>query len=323
MRRKRLRLWRRIPPADTKASPGASRRARLAPGSAGARPNNIPTRSEETSVNSNTGPLSCTSASRGMAVVAVARSARMPHTAMAKPTPPPISESKALSVSNWRISRTRPAPRAVRRAISRCRATPRASIKFATFAQAMSKTKVTAPKMIKIGSRASPATSCCNGTSRNRQSASFEYARSITGCIAPNSASVCHSFRPGFSRAMAATLRFPLAESMGELQGCQISVCTGGSVRGKWNPGGITPTTVRAFPSSVSVCPTAVRLPKRRRRMASPITRTWSRPAVCSSGRKVRPSAGGMPKVEKKPSETVTVRVCSGSPTPVRTAAPS
>ena len=58
---------------------------------------------------------------------------------------PPANASIRLSVSNCRITRNRDAPSAVRIAISFCRVAALASSKFATFAQAISKTKLTAP----------------------------------------------------------------------------------------------------------------------------------------------------------------------------------
>ena len=53
--------------------------------------------------------------------------------------------STSASVSNCRTSRPRPAPSADRKDISRARDVARASSRFATFAQAMSRTSVTAP----------------------------------------------------------------------------------------------------------------------------------------------------------------------------------
>ena len=55
---------------------------------------------------------------------------------------PPVSASIKLSVRNWRTTRIRPAPSAVRIEISFCRAAPRAA-EFATFVQAISKTNPT------------------------------------------------------------------------------------------------------------------------------------------------------------------------------------
>src|SRR5580693_3738504 len=56
----------------------------------------------------------------------------------------PTTESSALSVKSWRKIRRRPAPRETRSAISRSRTAARASIRFATFAQAISSTNATA-----------------------------------------------------------------------------------------------------------------------------------------------------------------------------------
>ena len=58
-------------------------------------------------------------------------------------------------VKNCRAKRQRPAPNAIRTAISRCRAAPRASSRFATFAHAINSTRPTMPSRIRIGSLAS------------------------------------------------------------------------------------------------------------------------------------------------------------------------
>src|SRR5437867_10279182 len=64
------------------------------------------------------------------------------------PKAPLTSESTRLSVSSCRASLPRPAPSAPRTAISCRRLVARASNKFATFAEAISKTSPTAPNMI-------------------------------------------------------------------------------------------------------------------------------------------------------------------------------
>ena len=56
-----------------------------------------------------------------------------------------IADNSKLSASNCLTMRKRLAPSASRTAISRVRATVRANCRFATFAQAMSKTNPTAP----------------------------------------------------------------------------------------------------------------------------------------------------------------------------------
>ena len=69
---------------------------------------------------------------------------------IAAPTPapmiPPIAARTRLSVSSWRTTRPRPAPRAERIASSRPRAVARASSRLATLAQQMSSTKPTTPR---------------------------------------------------------------------------------------------------------------------------------------------------------------------------------
>ena len=65
--------------------------------------------------------------------------------ATSTPSAPPASASTRLSVINWRTSRSRPAPMAALTASSLWRASPRASSRFARFAQAISSTQIAAP----------------------------------------------------------------------------------------------------------------------------------------------------------------------------------
>ena len=65
--------------------------------------------------------------------------------ATSTPSAPPSSASTRLSVINWRTRRSRPAPMAVLTASSLWRANPRASSRFARFAQAISSTQTAAP----------------------------------------------------------------------------------------------------------------------------------------------------------------------------------
>ena len=59
-----------------------------------------------------------------------------------------LAASSALSVSNWRTRRPRPAPSAARMASSRSRASPRATPRFARLAHAIKSTSPTAPSSI-------------------------------------------------------------------------------------------------------------------------------------------------------------------------------
>ena len=69
----------------------------------------------------------------------------MNHCASTRPAAAAVSASTVLSVSSWRTMRPRPAPSAVRTAISRPRAAPRASSRFATLPHAIRSTSPTAP----------------------------------------------------------------------------------------------------------------------------------------------------------------------------------
>ena len=64
---------------------------------------------------------------------------------------------------NWRSSRPRPAPSAVRIANSRCRVSARASSRFARLAQAISSTNPTAACSTQMARLALPTISCCTG----------------------------------------------------------------------------------------------------------------------------------------------------------------
>ena len=63
-----------------------------------------------------------------------------PRYPSSRPPAPPMAASSKLSVSNWRRIRPRPAPRASRTLISRCRCEPRASSRLAMFAHASNST---------------------------------------------------------------------------------------------------------------------------------------------------------------------------------------
>ena len=73
----------------------------------------------------------------------IARSISPAHDANKTPSAPPRNAISKLSVSIWRANRDLRAPRAMRTAISLCRAVPRASIRFAMLAHAMSSTSPT------------------------------------------------------------------------------------------------------------------------------------------------------------------------------------
>ena len=75
----------------------------------------------------------------------------------------PPDESTRPSVSIWPSSRFRPAPSAMRIAISLCRAAVRASSRFDRLAQTISITIPTAPASTQTASRILPLTCSDNG----------------------------------------------------------------------------------------------------------------------------------------------------------------
>jgi len=76
---------------------------------------------------------------------------RLNDWASTSPRPAPITDTKILSVNIWRTSRPRDAPIASRIEISRCLALARASIRFAMFAQAISRTRPVVTSRIQSG----------------------------------------------------------------------------------------------------------------------------------------------------------------------------
>ena len=119
------------------ASPGAVAVARIA----GSRPKSRQVRRASSAMNENTRQSPATSRNtRSFCVASDATSSRDSHWASTAPAPAPATAISTLSASNWRTIRTRDAPSARRTAISRSRAVARASIRFARFAQAMSRT---------------------------------------------------------------------------------------------------------------------------------------------------------------------------------------
>ena len=82
------------------------------------------------------------------------------HEASRIPAAPPITPMSKLSVSSCRTKRPRPEPSAERTAVSRCRASPRASRSPARFAQVISSTS---PTMLTKTSSGSSASCCKTG----------------------------------------------------------------------------------------------------------------------------------------------------------------
>jgi hypothetical protein len=93
----------------------------------------------------------------------IACSARVPHQPNATPAAPPTSAMTRLSVSACRTRRRRPAPSASRSAASRSRPDAFTSIRFPTFAHAMSRSSPTAASSTSNASRVSPTRNSWSG----------------------------------------------------------------------------------------------------------------------------------------------------------------
>ena len=84
-------------------------------------------------------------------------------------------------------------------------------------------------------------------------------------------------------------------------------------------PGGITPITVKACPSSVMPRPTTPGSPPKRRCQKALLSRTTLRPPGRSSASvNTPPTAGETPRTRKRLAVTISVLSFSGSETPVR-----
>ena len=165
-----------------------------------------------------------------------------PHHVSGTATRPPISARSTASVINCRTIRPRPAPIAVRIAISRDRPAARVSSRLATLAQAMSSTNVTAPIMVDVTS----ATSAGMKSSRNAcaeptsGSVGSPYCTLMRREMAATSASACAAVAPGLSRAIIATPRtLRGAVPRSGVIGIQISATSG-----NLNRAGMMPVTV-------------------------------------------------------------------------------
>ena len=167
---------------------------------AGAIPNATPVSKETASTNSNTWPSTLTLSSLGIASGLIAARTRTPNTASSRPAPPPNNASVRLSVRNWRNISQRPAPRAVRSAISSRREAARASSMWLTLAQAISSTKPTAPRSTSRAGRMSPTT-----FSRSERTCMSWLvpgnSRSSRLVMVAISAWACSRVTPGFNRA--------------------------------------------------------------------------------------------------------------------------
>ena len=159
--------------------------------------------------------------------------------------------------------RKRPAPRAVRKAISRSLVAARTNNRFATFAHAINSTNPTAPKRSSRVGLVLP-TSCSRKETRRRFQPLFEsgYCASSRRAIMSVSACACASVTPALSFPMGRmkwALRCFMSADKSKLIGTHNSV-----VCGKLKSCGITPMTSQVLPSSASVLFTMAGSPAKR-----------------------------------------------------------
>jgi len=130
---------------------------------AGSRPQTSAAAIDAAAVKARTRPSSPISCDRGSPSLSDVSSARVSHHASASPEAPPATASTPVSTRISRMTRPRPAPRAVRIAISRPRAAARVSIRQAMSAQAISSSTPTAASNTTSSRRILPTTSSCIG----------------------------------------------------------------------------------------------------------------------------------------------------------------
>ena len=128
--------------------------------SAGRAPKSRAVRIDRPAAASRTGQLTWVSLSRGRLDGAAAMRSRTPVNDSRMPNAPPATARTMLSISVERTSRSRLAPSAARTAISRSRATARASCRFARLTQPMRSTAPTAASRSHRALLTAPATSC-------------------------------------------------------------------------------------------------------------------------------------------------------------------
>ncbi len=171
--------------------------------SEGIKPASTPVKIETTRVNTKTCVSSVTSTKRGSRSASIFTISPMLARARSNPRAPPATDNTTVSAKMWRTMATRPAPKAVRIAISLRRAKVFAKTRFATFAHAISKTKATAPKSTSSAGRMSPTSCSRKGIAVAPQPlSSAGYCCSSLVEIAPSSDLACSIATPGFRRPM-------------------------------------------------------------------------------------------------------------------------
>ena len=211
--------------------------------SAGARPKMIPVSTQSPARNRKTRVSIVNRIQYGLPTSWVARSnIRTPMIESARPRTPPSNPRSTASTSSWRTMRQRDAPSARRTAISRARCAARESSRLATFAQAISRTKPTAPinvrNMIRMGPPLKRSLMAITSTPMSL----FVSGYCAVSRLAMPRNSVCAvvMLTPGLSRPN----RFMLRLSRRRSGSAGASACQRSELFGNFTPCGITPMMV-------------------------------------------------------------------------------
>ncbi len=196
------------PPASESARPrpclSASLRLALVRRHAGASPASMPVTSERTRVKARTPASTPTSLTRGSWSPRNATMSLTPKPARKRPSAPPATARSSVSANICCRTRRRLAPSAVRTAISLRRPRVFARTRLATLAQAIRRTKPTAPRSTSRAGRTSPTRSSRSGMTMAPQpllSSGYCWARRAESVFI--SACACSTAR----RASAAQVR--------------------------------------------------------------------------------------------------------------------
>ena len=159
------------------------------------------------------------------------------------PSAPPTTDSTTLSVSSCRTMRPRLAPSAARTASSPVRALARASSRFATLTQQVSRTMPTTPRNMSDVSSTSPPTYASRSDSSAMPRPAFVCgnSRARPAATVPSSACAASIATPGFSRPTADQMWTPRARSGAPWIGRMPQMSLRPTSRKSW---GTTPTTV-------------------------------------------------------------------------------
>ena len=292
---------------------------------AGARPKRMPVPSAIASVKASDAASVWTLASSGILTASSRASARVPAIATASPSSAPLHDNTIPSVSICATSRPRPAPSAVRIAISFCRAALRARSRFERFAHTISITTATAPARTQTAARIFPLTWSESGETKPSKEFLSGCSRVSAVAMVCVSACACAAVTPGLRRPIIAIVLPQRLVSGASANGKYRSKCVpGANTDAKSNDAGRTPMTVVASSFSVSDDPTTAGSDAKRR-----VHRPWLRRTAfgpfhfTSSAVNVRPSAGCTPRIWKKLSDTGTALSRSGSPRPVSIVSPT